>query len=488
MSQSTTGSKDTQLARTITLSMAIVLVISSIIGSGVFKKVAPMTAELLSPTWVLAAWVAAGLVTLAGALSVAEVSGQITGSGGAYVFLREIYGKTIAFFFGWSNYAVIRTASVASIAYVFAESVNALYPLAGFSPEISALSIGGIIFPFANIGVKLLAISLVIGLTFLNFRGVREAGILSQWTTATVVISLLIIVLLGLSWQGGSWSNISQPAAGYERLSADGFTQFAAFFAAMLAAFWAYEGWITVSFIGGEIQNPKKNLPLALFFGMLAVIAIYLLVNLAYLYAMPADELIQIHEGKNKIAAVAVIEKIVGPAGTIFIAILICISTFGCTNTTILLGARLYYAMARRGEFFASAGKVHPKYRTPGNALWYQAFWSSVLILSGSFDQLTDMLIFASFLFYGLCTYGVFILRKRNGGAPSSYKVPGYPVVPMLFVTFCLVLTIFTLYNKPGEAIIGLLLMLTGIPFYLKWKDRPAMPEADEESLSENES
>ena len=157
MSQSTTGSKDTQLARTITLSMAIVLVISSIIGSGVFKKVAPMTAELLSPTWVLAAWVAAGLVTLAGALSVAEVSGQITGSGGAYVFLREIYGKTIAFFFGWSNYAVIRTASVASIAYVFAESVNALYPLAGFSPEISALSIGGIIFPFANIGVKLLA-------------------------------------------------------------------------------------------------------------------------------------------------------------------------------------------------------------------------------------------------------------------------------------------------------------------------------------------
>jgi APA family basic amino acid/polyamine antiporter len=333
-----------------------------------------------------------------------------------------------------------------------------------------------------------LAISLVIGLTFLNFRGVKEAGILSQWTTATVVISLLIIVLLGLSWQGGSWSNISQPAAGYERLSADGFTQFAAFFAAMLAAFWAYEGWITVSFIGGEIQNPKKNLPLALFFGMLAVIAIYLLVNLAYLYAMPADELIQIHEGKNKIAAVAVIEKIVGPAGTIFIALLICISTFGCTNTTILLGARLYYAMARRGEFFASAGKVHPKYRTPGNALWYQAFWSSVLILSGSFDQLTDMLIFASFLFYGLCTYGVFILRKRNGGAPSSYKVPGYPVVPMLFVAFCLVLTIFTLYNKPGEAIIGLLLMLTGIPFYLKWKDRPAMPEADEESLSENES
>lgn len=189
-----------------------------------------MTAELLSPSWVLAAWVAAGLVTLAGALSVAEVSGQITGSGGAYVFLREIYGKTIAFFFGWSNYAVIRTASVASIAYVFAESVNALYPLQGFSSAISSISLGGILFPFANIGVKSLAIALVVGLTFLNFRGVKEAGILSKWTTATVVISLLIIVILGLSWQGGSWSNISQPAVGYERLSANGFTYFAAFF------------------------------------------------------------------------------------------------------------------------------------------------------------------------------------------------------------------------------------------------------------------
>jgi APA family basic amino acid/polyamine antiporter len=461
------------------------LVISSIIGSGVFKKVAPMTAELLSPAWVLAAWIAAGLVTLAGALSVAEVSGQITGSGGAYVFLREIYGKTIAFFFGWSNYAVIRTASVASIAYVFAESVNALLPLPGFSADISTLSLGGILFPFANMGVKSLAIALVIALTFLNYRGVKQAGILSQWTTATVVISLLAIVILGLSWQGGSWGNISQPAAGYARLSANGFTYFAAFFSAMLAAFWAYEGWITVSFIGGEIQNPRKNLPLALFFGMLAIIGIYLLVNLAYLHAMPAEELIQIHEGKNKIAAVAVIEKIIGPTGTLFIALLICISTFGCTNTTILLGARLYYAMARRGEFFAAAGKIHPTYRTPGNALWYQAFWSSILILSGSFDQLTDMLIFASFLFYGLCTYGVFILRKRNGGAPTTYKVPGYPFVPMMFVAFCLVLIILTLYNRPGEAIIGLLLIGTGIPFYLKWKNRPAMADADGESLTE---
>jgi len=461
--------------------MAAVLVVSSIIGSGVFKKVAPMTAELLSPGWVLLAWVVAGLVTLAGTLSVAEVAGQISGSGGAYVFLREIYGKTIAFFFGWSNYAVIRTASVASIAYVFAESVHAIIPLPGFSPQLESFSLWGLLFPLANFGVKALAIALVIGLTYLNFRGVKNAGILSQWTTGAVVFSLLIIVFFSLSWQGGSWENIRQNAEGYMALRAEGFPFFAAFFSAMLAAFWAYEGWITVSFIGGEIHQPRKNLPLALFIGVMAVIAIYLLVNIAYLYVMPAAELIDIHEEKNKIAAVAVVEKTVGTAGILFIAMLICLSTFGCTNTTILLGARLYYAMARRGEFFAPAAKVHPVYRTPGNALWYQAFWSSVLIMSGSFDQLTDMLIFASFLFYGLCTYGVFVLRKRNGGAPDSYRVPGYPLVPLFFVGFCLVLIAITLYNRPGEAGFGLLLIATGLPFYLKWRHRPALANDGED-------
>ncbi len=457
------------LERSIGLPLAIILTISSIIGSGVFKKVAPMMAELQSPGWVLAAWVLAGIVSLAGALSVAELSGQIADSGGAYVFLREIYGKTVAFFFGWGNFAVIRTASISSIAYVFAESVHALVPVPETGEALSSLSIGGVIFPFANLGVKLIAILLIAFLTLINYRGLRYGSIVSRYATSTVVISLVAIVLLGLFAGSGGMANISTNTAGYARFEGDTFSFVAVFFSAMLAAFWAYEGWITLSFIGGEIKNPNRNLPLAILFGMLGVIAIYLSVNFTYMYVLPAGDLIAVHESQNQVAAIAVIERIIGPIGRLLIAALIIVSTFGCTNTTILLAARLYYKMAQNKEFFKAAGEVQPRFHTPGNALLMQGVWAAVLILSGSFDQLTDMLIFASFIFYGLCAFGVFILRRRNGGAPSTYRVPLYPVLPALFVMFCIALVVITMYNRPGESLFGLVLILTGAPFYYWW-------------------
>ena len=457
------------LERSIGLPLAIILTISSIIGSGVFKKVAPMMAELQSPGWVLAAWVLAGIVSLAGALSVAELSGQIADSGGAYVFLREIYGKAVAFFFGWGNFAVIRTASIASIAYVFAESVHALVPVPETGEALSAISIGGVIFPFANLGVKLIAILLIAFLTLINYRGLRYGSFVSRYATSTVVVSLVAIVLLGLFAGSGGMANISTNTAGYARFEGDTFGFVAVFFSAMLAAFWAYEGWITLSFIGGEIKNPNRNLPLAILFGMLGVIAIYLSVNFAYMYVLPAGDLIAVHESQNQVAAIAVVERIIGPVGRLLIAALIIVSTFGCTNTTILLAARLYYKMAQNKEFFKAAGEVQPRFHTPGNALLMQGVWAAVLILSGSFDQLTDMLIFASFIFYGLCAFGVFILRKRNGGAPNTYRVPLYPVLPALFVLFCIALVVLTMYNRPGESLFGLVLILTGAPFYYWW-------------------
>lgn len=460
------------LDRSIGLNLAIILMISSIIGSGVFKKVAPMTAELQSPLWVLLAWVVAGVVSLAGALSVAELSGQIADSGGAYVFLREIYGRAVAFFFGWGNFAVIRTASISSIAYVFAESVNALVTVPEGPEGLAALSLGGVIFPFHNLGVKGLAIGLILLLTMINYRGLKYGSTVSRLATSTVVVSLVVIFFLGIFGGAGKWENFTTNAAGFSEVKADNFGFVAVFFSAMLAAFWAYEGWITLSFVGGEIRNPHRNLPLAIFLGMLGVIAIYVLVNFSYLFVLPAEEMIALHESQNKVAAIAVIERIVGSAGTVFIAGLIIISTFGCTNTTILMAARLYFKMAQNGEFFRKAGEVHPRFHTPGNALLMQGAWSCVLILSGSFDQLTDMLIFASFIFYGLCAFGVFVMRKRNGGPPATYRTPFYPVLPAIFVLFCIALVIITLYNRPGESVIGLLLILTGlIPFYL-WRNR----------------
>lgn len=467
----TPNANTSSLDRSIGLNLAIILMISSIIGSGVFKKVAPMTAELQSPTWVLLAWVVAGLVSLAGALSVAELSGQIADSGGPYVFLREIYGKTLAYFFGWGNFAVIRTASIASLAFVFAESVHALFPLPEAGPGLASLHIGGI-YPFANLGVKALAMGLILFLTLVNYRGLRYGSLVSRYATSTVVASLVVIVLLGVFGGSGKWTNISVELPTFQAIQGDTFGFIAVFFSAMLSAFWAYEGWITLSFIGGEIRNPYRNLPLAILFGMLGVIAIYLSVNFAYHLVLPAQDLVAVHEAQNKVAAIAVVERIIGPAGTLLIAGLIIISTFGCTNTTILMSARLIFKMAQNGEFFNSAGKVHPKFHTPGSALLIQGFWCCVLVMSGSFDQLTDMLIFASFIFYGLCAYGVFVLRKRNGGPPATYKVPLYPVLPALFVVFCVVLLAITLYNRPGESTVGIALILTGAPFYYFWKKR----------------
>jgi APA family basic amino acid/polyamine antiporter len=243
-------------------------------------------------------------------------------------------------------------------------------------------------------------------------------------------------------------------------------------FAALLAAFWAYEGWNTVGFIGGEIKNPNRNLPLALFFGMLAIIGVYVLVNFTYLYVLPIDRFVEIDKTQNEIAAVAVVRHFAGEIGAIIISIVILITTLGCTNSTILMPPRVYNAMAQDGLFFKKAADIHPKYNTPNNAIWIQGVWACLLVLSGSFDQLTDMLIFAAFFFYGATAFGVFIMRRREPDAERPYRVWGYPVVPALFVIFCAALIVITCIEKPREAGIGVVLMLTGVPFYLYWNKK----------------
>lgn len=238
---------------------------------------------------------------------------------------------------------------------------------------------------------------------------------------------------------------------------------------AMLSAFWAYEGWSAIGYIGGEIKNPNRNLPLALILGVLFVMAVYVTINFTYLYILPIDTIIGTYQSQNTIAAVVVVKQFLGNAGLLFILLVILLTTFGSTNTTLLTPPRLYYAMAKENLFFKSASYIHPKYNTPSKAIIYQAIWSSILVLSGSFDQLTDMLIFASFIFYGATAFGVFVLRVRMPDAPRPYKAWGYPVVPALFILFCVVLIVITIMTKPREALLGLGLMLSGIPLYFYW-------------------
>lgn len=458
-----------QLTRSLTLFTAFTLTVSSVIGSGIYKKVAPMSVELLSPSLVLLCWVLGGLITICGALSNAEIASMLADSGGEYVYYRKIYNKFFAFLYGWTNFAVIRSASLASLAYVFSQSIHALAPLPEFPDSIASISIFGIFTPFHNFGVKTLAIALITGLTVLNYRGLKGGEGLSRYVLILVTTVIALIVVLGLTIGGGSVENLQTNAVDYvERSWFDtGFIQ--AMFAALLASFWAYEGWATTGYMGGEIHNPNRNLPLALVFGVLFVMAVYLIVNFTYVYVLPIDQLVEVGKTQNSIAAVVVVKHILGNPGVIFISLLIILTTFGATNTTALMPPRLYYAMAKEGVFFKSSAFIHPKYNTPSSAFVIQAIWSSVLVLSGSFDQLTDMLVFASFIFYGATTLGVFILRKRMPDAPRPYKAWGYPIIPALFILFCVALVVITLIGKPREAFLGLGLMLTGVPFYWYW-------------------
>ncbi|HAD12143.1 MAG TPA: amino acid permease [Saprospirales bacterium] len=460
--------KQGQLVRSVTLAGATILVVSSVIGSGVYKKVAPMSAELLSPDLVLWAWALAGIISLCGALSNAEIAGMMADSGGEYVYFRKIYGKFMAFMWGWSTFAVIKTAAVAGIAYVFSQSFNAIFPLPHLPESIESFEF--LIFkPFENAGVKLLTITLILSLTWLNSRGLKNGEIISTWATRLVIVGLVGIVVSGLLFGGGSMQNFQTSSIKFVDRSWTDFSFIKAMFTALLAAFWGYEGWNTLRFIGGEIKNPNRNLPLALFSGMLIIMGAYLLVNFTYLYILPIDQIINVYQSQNEIAAVAVVRHFAGDMGAVIISICILITTFGCTNATILMPPRVYYAMAKDGLFFTRAKEIHPEYNTPNPALWMQGLWACLLVLSGSFDQLTDMLIFAAFFFYGATAFGVFILRKREPNAERPYKVWGYPLVPALFVLFCATLIVVTCFTHPREAGLGGVLMLTGGPFYWYW-------------------
>jgi basic amino acid/polyamine antiporter, APA family len=462
--------KQGQLVRSVTLSAATLLCVSSVIGSGVYKKVAPMSEGLMSPKLVLVAWILGGMVSLFGALSNAEIAGMMADSGGEYVYFKRIYNKFTAFLWGWTTFAVIKTASISSIAYVFAQSFNNIYALPTLPEHIASIKILGIFQPFESFGVKALTITLILVLTSINTRGLKGGAAISDWITKLVIGGLSLIVIGGLFFGGGSLSNITTPSVNYVERSWLDPAFMSAMFTAMLAAFWGYEGWNTLGFMAGEIKEPNRNMPLALAGGLGIIITAYLLVNFTYLYVMPIDQIMAIKKANpNNIAAVEVIRSFAGNGGAMLLSVLILITTLGCTNATILMPPRVYWAMAKDGLFFKSAAHIDPVSNTPNNAIWIQGIWACLLVLSGSFDQLTDMLIFAAFVFYGATALGVFILRVKEPNAERPYKVWGYPFVPAIFILFCIGLVVNTIISQPREAGIGLALILSGVPFYYYW-------------------
>ncbi|HET6558153.1 MAG TPA: amino acid permease [Prolixibacteraceae bacterium] len=453
------------LVRALGFGYVVIFVVANIIGSGVYKKIAPMAAELHSSVWILAAWIAGGIITLFGALSNAEVAGLLADTGGDFVYFKRIYNRFFAFLYGWSLFTVIQTATISSLAYVFAQSLNSIVTLPQILPSLAQFTLGGVFFPFQDFGVKLVAILLILLLTSLNISGLKSGAGMSKAILLLVGTGLLAIVIMGLSHSGSAPANfmdVKELGAGAVTLSS--------FYTAMLAAFWAYQGWVSVGFIGGEVKDPTRNIPKGIVIGVFVVIFVYLLVNVTYLTLLSIPALEAIHASGNQIAAVEAVRSFAGPSGVLFISLLILITTLGCTNASILTGARPYYAMAREGLFFSGAARINAS-NVPSTSLLWQGLWASVLVLSGTFDQLTDMIIFAVFIFYGATALGVFILRRKMPQANRPYKVWGYPWVPAIFILFCIGLFINTIATRPREAAIGVVLILLGIPVY-HWLQR----------------
>jgi APA family basic amino acid/polyamine antiporter len=448
------------LVRTLGMGYVVIFVVANIIGSGVYKKIAPMAAELHSSVWILAAWIVGGIITLFGALSNAEVAGLLADTGGEFVYLKKIYNRFFAFMYGWSLFTVIQTATISSLAYVFAQSLNGIFPIPGIFSSLQNFTIAGVFYPFQDFGIKLTAILLILVLTGLNISGLKGGAGVSRAVMFLVFAGLATIVFFGL----GSLTTRSANTLDFKDLTS-GTVTLSSFYTAMLAAFWAYQGWVSVGFIGGEVKDPTRNIPKGIVTGVFIVIFIYLLVNVTYLTLLTIPQLVNIQESGNQIAAVEAVRSFWGTGGVMFISLLILVTTLGCTNASILTGARPYYAMAREKLFFHSIAKINNN-NVPSNSLLWQGIWASMLVLSGTFDQLTDMIIFAVFIFYGATTLGVFILRRRMPDAHRPYKVWGYPVVPAIFILFCIGLFFNTIITRPREAAIGMILILSGIPVY----------------------
>jgi len=455
-----------QLNRSLGLGMVVVVVIGNIIGSGVYKKVAPMAAELHSSGWVLICWVLAGIISLFGALSNAEIASMLADTGGEYVYYQKIYNRFFAFIFGWSLFIVIQTASISALAYVFSQSLNSIVPLPPVLSSWQHINIAGVFYPFENFNVKLTAILLILVLTWLNSLGIKVGARFSAGILMLVFTGILTIIIFGLSSPHSHIGNV------FEMKTTNNLpVTFSAVFTSMLAAFWAYQGWATVGYIGGEVRNQYKNIPRGIAIGVFIIIATYVTVNATYLSLLPITTLENIYRSQNMVAAIEAVKVFWGSHGGLFISALIAVTTLGCTHATILVSCRTYFAMAKQGMFFPKLAKLNTAH-APVNSLWYQGTWACILVLSGTFDQLTDMIIFAVFIYYGATTLGVFILRKKMPDAPRPYKVWGYPVVPAIVVLFSAALFFNTIYARPREAAIGMVLMLTGVPIYLVLRKR----------------
>lgn len=434
------------------------IVVGTVIGSGIFIVPNIMIQRLGSPDWVFFVWVFGGLLSLSGALTYAELSAALPGAGGEYVYLRRAYSPVFSFVYGWTQMWVAKSGSCATLASGFF-----LY-FSNFRPETTKVLFS---IPFVGNGGapqpvtlgQIYGMGLIMGLGLLNFFGVKLGGQVQVAVTISKVVLIGGVIAFGLASPHSATANLTTSTGTTAGL--------AGFFAALVAALWAYDGWNNVGMVASEIKDPQRNLPRALIWGTLGVMAIYLLANAAYFLVLNADEV-----AGNRLVAAEMMRKAGGQWGAGIVSVAAMVSMFAALNGSILSGSRVPYAMARDGLFFPSVSKVHPRYRTPSTAILALSAWSSILVLSGRYDQLVTLVIFPSWILYGMTTAAVIVLRRREPDLPRPYRTLGYPVVPVLFVLVALALLVSTLLDAPRESALGLIVIAAGLPFYVYWNRR----------------
>jgi APA family basic amino acid/polyamine antiporter len=454
-----TESGRVELKRDLGIWTAAAIVVGTVIGSAIFLVPNDMVKSVGSPFMVFAVWIFGGILTLFGALSYAELAAALPQAGGEYVYLREAYGPLWAFIFGWTQMWVAKSGSIATLATGF------FIYLANFRPELNGVC-ATIPLPLGDSGQpleirygQLLAMGVIVVLAVINYFGVKVGGDLQVVVTLLKVGLIASIIVIGLGSGHGTLANYhtSIPAPG-------GIT---GFFAALVAALWAYDGWNNVGMVASEVRDPQRNLPRALIAGTLVVIAIYLLANLAYFYVLSAAEV-----GSSARVAAETMRRILGTSGANAVSIVAMISIFAALNGSILSGSRVPFAMARDGLFFRRIAFVHPEHRTPSVSILALSAWGALLVLSGKYSQLYTYVIFSSVILYGMATAAVIVLRIKRPDMPRPYRTLGYPYVPVIFVLGITCLVVSTLLKSPRESLMGLALVSLGLPFYFFWKKR----------------
>lgn len=455
------------------------LIVGSMIGSGIFIVSAEIAKVLQSPGLVLAAWAVTGIMTVVAALSYGELAAAMPKAGGQYVFLREAYGPLWGFLYGWTLFLVIQTGTIAAVAVAFARYLDVFVPLSRTLLETTLFGRA-----FVVDLKQFVAVAVIAFLSFLNCFGIRLGANVQNTFTFLKVFALLSLIGLGLAYAGGSFSHFSpflpdsasfeSIVSQYHRTASPLWYSGSLLFnlcllmgVAMIGSLFSSDAWNNLTFTASEVKNPQKTLPLALLSGTLLVSVLYLMVNVAYLHVLPVEQI----AASDRIAATAA-NAIMGSRGNALVSFAILISTFGCLNGLILSGPRVYYAMAKDQLFFAAVAEVHRKYHTPVKSLAAQALWASLLTLSGTYSQLLTYVISAALLFYILTVYGVLVLRRIQPGLKRPYKTLGYPYLPMLYVMMAAIVLVCNLVGDPKNSWPGFILIAIGLPAYYYWKQR----------------